>query len=242
MKRDKQLFEIYKKCINKPIYRVVPSRNLKKILKQGINPDKNPYEKIIPDIKRIYSIIKKLENKNIVIKFSRGKKEVTARFICEECLNDLKNKYIDFCGSKKHIRYYLKFIKGGGIPSAIKRLTKRLLEENLLLTRKEKELIKKINKWANSKKCENKIIYLQGSSKSFEGALFQLTGKHKNKKRKKFSESEYLPSPFGSFEHFKKVIQKYGLRKYHLRLKNKEFNIRVKEKIPANEIHTINKI
>lgn len=241
MKSEKQLLEFYQKYINRPIYRVVPERTLKEVFKNGIDPNKNPYRFVIPKIKKVYQIVLRLEKRGIKIEFQRGKRIVTANFVCEECLTDLSKKYIDFCASKKQIDYYLEVIPGGGIPNAVRRLTKKMIELELPITKEEKILIENLNKWAESLICKNKVIYVSGSSRIFENALFQLSGSSKRKKRKNFSESKYLPSPFGSFEHFKKVVQKYGLIKYSYRLKNSNFYLRVKGKIPAKEIKLVSK-
>jgi hypothetical protein len=235
-KTEKELLEFWKKYIDRPIYRVVPNRTINVLLNKGINPDDSPYKNIIPKIKKICAIIQKVENKNITISFQRGNSEVTAKFVCQECLTDLSKKYIDFCASKKHIEYYLAVIPGGGVPNAIRRLTKKMLEQELPLSKKERKLIENMNYWAESLICKNKVIFVRGSSKIFENALFQLMGSSRKKKRKSFLESRYLESPFGRFEHFKKVIQKNGLIKYAYRLRNNKFYLRVRTKIPKEEI------
>ena len=239
MAREKYLLKLYNSYINKSVYRVVPQRDIKNILKNGINPKNNPYKNIIPKIKLVEKTIKILGKKGISIEYHRGDKKVSADFIIKEILTDLSKKYIDFCSSKEHVKYYLLAIPGGGIPNAVKKVNKKLLELNLPISKKEKLLIKKLNIWASALICKNTVISVKGTPSIFETALFQLTGTHKNKKRKKFKESPYLPSPFGSFEHFKKIIKKHGLKKYSYRLKNNKFYLRVKEKIPAEEIKLI---
>lgn len=236
MKSEKELLEYWKDFIDIPIYRVIPIRTQKEVLSKGIDPKNNPYKKIIPKIKDILILIRRLERQDIDITYLRGKSEVSAEFICQELLTDLSKNYIDFCISQKHIDYYLSAIPGGGVPNAVKKLTNELLNRDLPISQREKQIIKELNNWANSLICKNTIIYVMGRSRIFEKALFQLMGTKKKKKRTQFKESKYLPSPFGSFEHFKKMIREEGLQKYSYRLRNKKYYLRVQEKIPAEDI------
>jgi len=77
------------------------------------------------------------------------------------------------------------------------------------------------------------VFYINGSSKLFEQGLMHLIIKKKKLTKLKIS---YLPSPFGSFEHFKKIITKQGFRKYSYWLKSGNYYLRIKEKIPAKKI------
>jgi len=236
VKSEKELLSLYKKYIHRPVYRVVPSWSIKNIIKNGINPEKNPYEKIKSKLFMLFQLVKNLESKGIVISFQRGPRIITGGFTADEIYNDLNKKYIDFCISDEQIRYYLSVIKGGAIPAAIKRLTDNMLSEDISFSKKELKLVKELNKWSNSLISENKIIFVNGSSKVFENALFKLSGRSKNKIRKKFSQGKYLESPFGSFEHFKKIIEKYGFRKYSYSLRKNKFYLRVKDRISKGEI------
>ena len=126
MAREKYLLKLYNSYINKSVYRVVPKRDIKNILKNGINPKNNPYKNIIPKIKLVEKTIKILGKKGISIEYHRGDKKVSADFIIKEILTDLSKKYIDFCSSKEHVKYYLLAIPGGGIPNAVKKVNKKL--------------------------------------------------------------------------------------------------------------------
>jgi len=236
MKSEKDLLEIYNKYVNRPIYRVVPSWSIKSIIKNGIDSNKNPYEKIKPRLLKLFKLVKKLEKKGIIISFQRGHRIVTGGFTADECYTDLSKNYIDFCISDDQVNYYLNVIKGGAIPAAIKRLTNKILEDKILLSKDELGLVKELFIWSSSLISENKVIFVNGSSKVFEDALFQLSGRKKNKIKKKYSESKYLESPFGSFEHFKDIIEKNGFRKYSYGLRKNKFSLRVKKRILPEDI------
>lgn len=239
MKSEKELHRLYKKYINVPIYRVVSSRFYKFISKQGIIPKKDPYEPMKKKIYSLFRIIFNLEKRGFIIILKWGDAEVTGSYATLTTMDDLSNPYVDFSPKKESIQYYMQ-LKGGAVISNIRRLTKKLIEGQPKLSDKEWKLIKDLNKWANKLIVENKAFYVKGSSESFKTALFQLTNSHKKGVRKNRSKRKYLPSPFGSFEHFKITISKIGIEKYLPRLKAKDFYLRLTEKIPAQEIHWIN--
>ena len=58
MVRDKQLYTIWKKYIDVPIYRIVPVTDYKRIINNGINPKKDPYEEIKSSVKNNINMIK----------------------------------------------------------------------------------------------------------------------------------------------------------------------------------------
>ena len=234
MKTDKELKAIYKKYICRPMYRVIPSSTTKEILKKGINPKKDPFEKIKPKLRRFFNLINRLEKKGIVLKLKWGNKIVKGSTAVKICNVDLNVPYVDFCPNKKDVEYF-KYLEGGALITNISRLTKKLLEKKDKLTKKDFKLVKELNVWANKRKCKNDVIAINGDSFVFENALLQLRGL--NPERKTIaSRLVYLKSPFGSFHNFKKIINKYGYRKYAYTLKNGKFFLRVKDKIPAKEI------
>jgi hypothetical protein len=74
-------------------------------------------------------------------------------------------------------------------------------------------------------KFSMKKLKIPANSKSLEKADFQRFGQ------------EYIPCPYGRFEHFKKVIKKYGWNTYKpYLLEKKHFYVRFKDKIPKQEI------
>ncbi|MDP6641943.1 MAG: hypothetical protein QGF74_00990, partial [Candidatus Nanoarchaeia archaeon] len=113
----------------------------------------------------------------------------------------------------------------------IKLITNDILKRKPKLTKLQYNLVKKLNNWSiNKSKFNNKTIIIKGSSKYLETAHFQKI--HIKKK--------YLKSPFGSFEHFKKIIDKNKLKTYEPYLKGKKlFYLRIINKIPSSEIKMI---
>ena len=181
-------------------------------------------------------IILKLEREGFVLKFKWGVQEVTGNYAVKTIFDDLSNPYVDFAPNKDGVDYYLQ-LRGGATVSSIKRITKRLIESKPNLAKGDWKVIKNLNKWANKSVCENKAFYIEGNSKIFETAHFQFMRKDKRKTKKLRRKREYLPSPFGSFEHFRKVAAKQGLRKYINYLKNDKYYLRVTDRISASEIN-----
>lgn len=236
MKPEKELYLFWKKYIDIPMYRVVPKRTLSKILKEGIDPKKDPYETIKPQVKKLAKIINQLEKKGFIIKLQWGR-PVHATYAIAVTLNDLKIPVVDFAPTIEDVEYYLK-LKGGATVANILQLTKKIIETKPNLTKDQWELIYRLNKWANSKLCNNVVILLKGNCECLETSRFQLIRRGKGG-RKKYRCPKYLESPFGSFEHFKKIIEKHGLKKYSYRLIHKKYYLRVRDKIPADEINKL---
>lgn len=235
MKSEKELYRIWKKYVDVPLYRVVSGNYIDSILKVGINPRINPYEKLKPKIFSLFNIIFRLnkEGRDIIIKWAKS--DVTADYAAKTTIDDLKKPVVDFSPNKTSIKYYLA-ARGGALVSNIKKITDKILEEKIDLTNKELELVRGLNKWAISKTCNNKSIYVMGSCKCFEDSLFQLTIINKQKIRRKRRKRRYLPNPFGSFEHFKRIINKYRYKKYKQYIELKRFYLRVKGKIKNKDI------
>jgi len=234
MKPEKQLHKIWKKYINVQIYRVVSGKHYKDILKNGINPRKNPYEKIMPELKKLIKILERQEKKGDILKLDWGR-EVNGSFAMKVTLHDISIYAVDFTPHKEQLKYYLN-LKGGAAVSNIEKITKMLLESEHKLSKTEERLVKKLSLFAKKCKCKNKAIFVRGSYECFETAYFQVFRKKKSKKKNKYKKPIHWQSPFGSFEHFKRVVAKKGLNKYLNKIKNKEFYLRVTEKIPAEEI------
>ena len=164
-----------------------------------------------------------------------GDIKVTGDYAVLTTIDDLANPYVDFSPKESSTHYYMQ-TKGGAVVSNIERLTKKIIKEKPRLSKNEWKLIEELNGWANKLTSNNHAIYIRGSSKVFETALFQLTKKSSSKIRKKRKKRKYLSSPFGSFEHFKDINKKYGYSQYKKRLETKDFYLRVRSKIPASEI------
>lgn len=236
-KEEKKLYLLWKKYIDVPIYRVSPLCDRKNILKNGIDPVKDPYESIKPKIKAFAKILKNLEKKRQIFLFRWGEKEITGVDAIKITLNDLSKPYVDFSPSKESLEYYSK-LRGGAVTANIMRIVKRFIEVKPDLSENEWKIVFFLHKWVTNRECRNFSFYVQGSSKIFETALFQLRGTNKKRKRVKL-QLVYYESPFGRFEHFKRIIKKQGFRKYSFRLKNKLFYLRVREKISVKEINLI---
>jgi len=234
-KEEKQLYLIWKEYIDVPIYRVVVERDYSQILKNGLDPHKNPFKKILPLINKLLRIVENLESKEFVMLFSWGTKKASGSYMVKTAIDDISASGIDFTPSEKEVEYYM-MVKGGGTVWSIRRVIKRLIEEHLPLSKGELKIVRYLKKWAEKRICENKAIYVFGSIQALENAFLYLLREEKRKVKFKRKPREYLESPFGSFEHFKKIIKKYGLRKYLYWLKTQKFYLRVKNKIPASEI------
>ena len=228
----KELKEIWKKYINQKIYRVIPFDQKDIILKKGFNPKKDPYEKINEKIKKMFGIVKRLERKGIVFKDEWGNKPVKGSTIVKVSMRSVRGSYIDFVVSKKQIQIFKKRWDGGCLATYVFKLTKFLLKNSYKLNPSERKLVNYLNKWAFSKRGKKSVtIFIKGSNEIFESALFY-----------PFSPQfkRYWKSPFGSFEHFKKVVKEKDLRKYLPYLKGEKlFYLRVKEKILPKEIKLV---
>jgi len=236
VKSEKELLKFYKEYIDIPLFRVVPNCDYNKILKEGINPKKDPYKNIKHLILQFEKIVRKLEEKGFIMFLKWGHQEVSGAYALGVTLVDLSIGYVDFAPDEDAVPYYLA-LRGGAATSNLKRIIKRIRENKIELSKNDNEAIKKIEVWTNKRNCENKAFYVKGTSKSFETALFQIRRKPKPQKRRKLKgHPDYLESLFGSFENFKKVAAKHGLKKYSYYLRNKLFFLRVKDKIPKEEI------
>ena len=236
MTNEKKLQQFYNKYINKPIYRAIPLVDYNEIKNNGIDPTKNPYNKIKPSMKKLANIILKLEKEGYSMKLKWGGVFASGNFAVKNMLDDINREFIDFASNKKQVEFYSKIVSGGALAVSIKRVTKRLMEDKPNLTNHEWQIIKQLNRNSQKRIGSMKVLYIQGNSKILEKGLIHLL--KKKKKHSKF-EPSYLSSPFGSFEHFKRVITKYGFRKCSYWLKSENYYLRIKEKIPAKEIRWI---
>lgn len=229
MINDKELKKIWKKYIDKKIYRIIPLEQKKDVLKKGFNPQKDPYEKYNPKIKKMFKIIERLEKKGIVFETKWSHKTIPGSTIVKVSKRSIEGKCIDFVARKKQLKIFKKNWKGGCLATYAFKLSNFLLENSSELKPSELKLVKSLNEWSSQKmKGKFSTVYIRGSSEVFESAKFY----YFNKEFKR-----YWASPFGSFEHFKKVIQKKGLEKYLPFLKDEKlFYLRVGQKIPSEEI------
>lgn len=240
---DQELHDYYKKYVaNKKFYRVFSSEYEKNIRAHGLTSKRNPYKKKYNDIKKLFKILLWLEKHHSFNHTQTWGKLVTAEKIVKTSLRDMKEQYIDFTPHLYEVEYYKKLINknGGALVSAIRLITDDILNKKPKLpSTTDYNFIKSINKWAKKKgKHPYMVLYVKGSSKAFEKATYQIALNNDNK----------IPSPLGSFKHFKKVVDKYGLKTFKATLEsdprkmatNKtHLNIRVTKSVPKEDIHIL---
>lgn len=231
---EKQLFEFWKKYIDRPIYRAVPISHLKDILKNGIQPGKDPYKEIHERIRKLSKIIDKLEKKGFVMKLDWGK-IVSGSYAIKTTIMDFEEAYVDFTPSLDSANSYKK-LRGGALVSTLTKITNQLLENKNLLTKNELAFIKNLGLWANEKTCDNIILKVIGSSKSFEDAL--ILPWYKKKNRNKRRKRKHLKSCFGSFDNFMKIFGKDPSRYLDL-VGADRFYLRIRKRMPASEIEVM---
>jgi hypothetical protein len=224
---ERYLRWFWKKHIDKNLYRVVPEEYLPRIKKHGIEPDRDPFHQQIPLIKELFALLLKLEKDGFGHTRQWGDQIVDAKKIITVSANDLDNPYVDFTASYRKTYYYRKH-KGGALVTTVKEITKDILEKKPTLSKSELKLVNELHKWAEVKSSfRNRVLFFNGASKYFETAHFQMVGSGK----------DYIESPFGRYEHFKKVIEKNGMKIYKPYFDDKDkFYLRSMIKIPANEI------
>ncbi|MEK6886242.1 MAG: hypothetical protein AABW88_00235 [Nanoarchaeota archaeon] len=208
------------------LYRIVSEEYLPNIKKHGFNPDKNPFRKMKKEFNGLFVILLRLKKQGIIIKRNWGK-IVDQEQVIRTTKKDLNKNYVDFTPNYKHIIQYYLGLRGGALVNTILIFTKEILKRKIKLNRKETKIVKKLNKWAMKKtNVKNKAIRIKASSKYLENAHFQVPGMKK-----------YTHSPFGSFNHFKKILQKKRFDFYRPYLENKKlFYLRTRTKIPSTEI------
>jgi hypothetical protein len=229
---ESKLREYYEELIDIPIYRVVPTCDYKKIVREGIDPKKDPYEKIKHLIFELEKIIIKNEKEGRVLSLRWGEKVVTGSYALGVTLVDFSLDCIDFSSGLSSTDYYMGF-KGGAATANLTRIIMKIKEEKFELTKKDRAVINKISKWVKKRTCENVVLRVSGTSKFLESALFQRLGLGKSYELKK---GDYWESPFGSFKNFKKVILKHGIKKYKPFLRENFFYLRVRDIVPKEAI------
>jgi len=226
---EKELKIIWKKYIDKKIYRIVPAAQKSIILKKGFDPSKDPYEKVNPKIKKMFQIIIKLEKRGVVFEDQWKSGPVKGSIVVMTSMRSVKGKYIDFVAKKKQIQTFRKRWDGGCLVTYVNKLTNFLLEKIDELDSEGEKLARYLNKWSKKRMGKkSEVLYIKGSNKIFETAIFYCFIPQNQ---------GYWESPFGSFQHFVKVIKKQGLRKYLPFLKGEKlFYLRVRKKISPKEI------
>ena len=179
-------------------------------------------------MRRFYTLIENLEKKGYKITVKWAFEDVYGSRIAQVHRKNLRTYYIDLNPNYKHSEHYAKR-KGGDLAFTTKYIAKEIIKEKFPLNNNQKKLINKILKWCDKKsKYKMSTLLISRESPYLEKAHFQ-----------HFTGGKYWPSPFGRFEHFKKVISKEGLKKYKPFLEGgikKVFYLRLTRKVPASEI------
>jgi hypothetical protein len=222
-----KLKSIYNKCVkNEFFYRTFSDELYNDIKENGLNPKKNPYKEIKINLIRFFKILNNLEEKgfNYIYIYWPNEKPLGSK-ISRVHRKSLDKKYIDFTINKKELDYYLNRT-GGDIPHTVNHIAEDLINWNYPLTPSQIKTLKNVQKWAKARmQFSMKKLKISATSKSLEKADFQRFGQ------------EYIPCPYGSFEHFTKVIKEYGWNTYKpYLLEKKHFYVRFKDKIPKQEI------
>ena len=207
------------------LYRVVSKEYAPSILKNGLRHDKDPFFTKKAEIEQLFRLLLKLKDKGFLLMRWWGQ-PVDQEDVIKTTRKDLENPYIDFTSSIQEAREYYKPLSGGALVQTILIFTEEILMKRLPMTTREADVVKKLNKWAKKKSdYKNVILKVRGSCPAFETAKFQ-----------RHSGQEYIPSPFGSFEHFKKIIEEHGWSTYKPYLEGKLFHLRTTSPIPAEKI------
>ena len=224
---ESKLKSIYSKYVkNKFFYRTFSNEFYKDIKENGLNPKKNPYQEMKSELIQFFKILDDLEKKGFNYAYIYWPNEKpTGSKISRVHRKSLNKKYIDFTINEKELNYYLNRT-GGDMPHTVNHIADDLINWNYPLTKNQITLLKKVQKWAKKRmKFSMKKLKIPATSKALEKADFQRFGQ------------EYIPCPYGSFEHFKKVIEEYGWNTYKpYLLEKKHFYVRFKNKIPKQEI------
>jgi hypothetical protein len=230
---EARLKKLYEKYVEeKYIYRSQSNEFTKSTLKNGLVPNDCPYKKIRPKLERLFNLVLDLEKKGYEMildwkgVYPLGSKAVrTSR-------KDLDSPFIDFTSDYNEAVEFKRRFKGGALTSNILEFINGIESFKIKLTVSQKKLLKELRLWVNKKsRYKSVIIRVKLSSVAFENAIFQYWGRDlKNS----------LDTPFGSFENFKKIIEKRGIEEYLPYLsRKKKFYLRAIDKIPVEEIEVI---
>jgi len=228
---DKQLRKIYDKYVsNGYAYRTQTKEHLKEVLKDGFDPNYCPYTKIRPKLERLYDLVLILEGEGFKMTLDWKGVYPSGSQAVKTSRLDLDNPFVDFAIDLEETEDFVKRFKGGAIAGNVLKLIGGIKGFDTKLTKTQKKLMDDLFVWAKKKmKFTNFLLRVNLSEKFFENAKIHILG-----------EKGYWESPYGSFENFRKVIKKSGIKKYEPYLKKKKrAYIRVIDKIPAGVIEVI---
>lgn len=206
------------------MYRAVSSEYLPAIKKHGLTPEKKPFDYLKKELRQFLNIVYNLDKKGYKIVYAWHHEIPALSKLLRVLRKDISKKYIDLSPNLKENSYYIKR-KGGSLVTTILELSEMIKKKKYPLTPKQKKTFDKVVDWCEKKASHSMVtLKISRTSKYLEKAHFQ-----------NFIE-RYWISPFGSFEHFKKIAKKEGLQKYMPYFKSANFYLRINKTIPAREI------
>lgn len=235
---EKELHNIWKKYIDKNIYRVSSAEYLKDIKKNGFDPNKDPFTRKEKDkIKMFFKIILRLHGKKVVYKEKIGRNgefTIYGPYITKRSIISMNSRFIDLTTDYNQALRFKRLFRGGALTMAVHNFCKFLEDKRDMLTKKEVILLDEMVAWTKKKRSHpTKLIFIRGLHQCLEKAKFHYQLKIKKNQK-------YYPSPYGSFENFIKIARSKGIRKYLPYLRHeKYFYLRTTHKIPASAITKI---
>lgn len=224
----KKLYDSY--VCDKFLYRAMSKEYMKDVLKNGLNPKSNPFEPIKKDFQSFLSIILHLDKRGYKISYSWHNETPSINKLIGVLRKDLKRKSILFGPELKEIQDYYSGMKGGSMVSNMCGLVELIRNKGYPLNERQCKIIDRVYSWCNERRKYNMfIIRVNRSSKYLQSAKFQHFG------------GKYWASPFGNFEHFRKIIKREGWKdKYATKLETgKIFYLHLKAKLPASEMEIV---
>jgi hypothetical protein len=228
--KEKESIEFWNEFVDRDIYRVTSEEYLQDMTERGLDPSNDPFQELYKDMDSLFELMVKYEEKGIVYQEVWRDGPVTASHIIEFNRDSRTNSYLDFVADyRQALKFYGKW-RGGALTNVIFNFTDFLQNQELSLL--EKQLVGKLHEVSSEKRIhKNRIVAVKGSNTVFDDAKMLCLPK----KGERFT----LPSPYGSFEHFKQV-SRGKLDAYLPFLKIEELSyLRVSGKVPAGAIKII---
>ena len=229
---EKQLRNWYKIYVeDKYFYRAFSEEYLEDIENKALNPKNNPYENVkdkILDFCKMLTRLDKAGFRYVYMRWPRTRpnSEILVR-VFKRCLKD---EYIDFTSNDFNELKYYKKVRGGSLPENIYYISKDLIKFKYDLKDKERENVLELLEWSKERReFKNKVIRIKATSEILNDFIHQ-----------RFLGQKWIPSCFGTYENFKKIINKFGFETYKIYLEGKEeYYMRTKNKIPIKEIEFV---
>lgn len=229
---EKELMRIWKRYVDgRFVYRAQSDEFTGFTLKNGLIPGRCPYSKIRFKVEKLFKWVELLEKKGYEMVldwdgyYPKGSEAV---LVSRE---DMDGNFIDFTLSYKEALDFKRRFRGGALTSNVLQMIEKIRGLDIRLTKSREDLLRKLEAWSFEKsKYKSVIVRVRCSSKVLGKARFQ-----------NFSCSErYWESPFGSFENFRRVAQKYGIERYMDYFEGKRnAHVRVVGRISGAEVEVL---